>query len=248
MEITAVADVSANRAEALAAGCGAKAVTNHRELLDEVDAVCVCSPPAAHREQVMAAVAAGRHVFCEKPLAATIEDGCAIAEVISSGAVHVMVGFNNRFRAPFRRLRELLRSGELGELVSPWITRVAPSTPRWAPTGAPRPVSPCGVTIESAAHDIDFFRWACGKVVVVAGWTSSSLPELAGYDDTLNAVLRLENGAAVTVTISWASAISTSSRGIVGTDGAACLLGATCGRCPSCGGPGRRGRDPRADR
>ncbi len=225
VEITAVADVSADRAGALAASCGAKAVTNYRELLDEVDAVYVCTPPTVHREQVTAAVAAGRHVFCEKPLAATLEDGRAIAEVLSSGGVHMMVGFNNRFRAPFRRLRELLRSGELGDLVSAWITRVAPSTSEMGTNWRTTPGLACGVTIESASHDIDFIRWACGEVVAVAGWTRSSLPELAGYDDTLNAVLRLEAGAAASFTISWFSAVSASSRGIVGTDGAACLLG-----------------------
>jgi len=225
VEITAVADVSADRAEALAADCGAKAFTDYRELIDEVDAVYVCSPPTAHREQVVAAVAAGRHLLCEKPLATTLEDGRAIAEAVHSGGVHVMVGFNNRFRAPFRRLRELFRSGEVGELVTAWITRVEPSTPAFGANWRTTPGMACGVTIESAAHDIDFIRWAFGELIAVAGSTSSSLPELPGCDDTLNAVLWLDGGAAVSVTIGWTSAIGTSSRGIVGTDGAACLLG-----------------------
>jgi predicted dehydrogenase len=225
VEIASVADVVADRAEALAADCGAKAVTDYRDFPDEVDAVYVCSPPTAHREQVTAAVAAGRHVFCEKPLATTFEDGRAIAEAVPSGGVHMMMGFNNRFRAPFSRLRELLRSGELGDLVSGWITRVEPSTPALSANWRTTPGLACGVTIESAAHDIDFIRWAFGEVVAVAGSTSSSLPELPGYDDTLNALLWLERGAAVSLTISWTSAIGTSSRGIVGTGGAACLLG-----------------------
>ena len=225
VEVTAVADVSADRAEALASDCGAKALTDHRGLLDLVDVVYVCSPPTTHREHVTAAVAAGRHVFCEKPLATTLEDGRAIAEAVSSKDVQVMVGFNNRFRAPFRRLRELLRSGELGDLVSAWITRVEPSTPALGTNWRTTPGLACGVTIESAAHDIDLIRWAFGEVATVAGSTSSSLPGLLDYDDTLNAVLWLEGGAAVSVTISWTSAIGASSRGIVGTAGAACLLG-----------------------
>lgn len=192
VEITAVADVSAERAEALAADCGAKASTNHLDLLDEVDAVYVCSPPTAHREHVTAAVAAGGHVFCEKPLATTLEDGSAIAEAVSSGGVHVMLGFNNRFRAPFRRLRELLRSGELGDMISAWITRVESSTPALGSNWRTTPGLACGVTIESASHDIDFIRWAFGEVIAVAGSTNSSLPELPDYDDTLNALLWLE--------------------------------------------------------
>jgi len=92
VEITAVADVSAERAEALAADCGAKAFTDHRDLLDDVDVVYVCSPPTAHREHLTAAAAAGRHVFCEKPFAITLEDGSAITEAVFSGGVHVMWG------------------------------------------------------------------------------------------------------------------------------------------------------------
>jgi myo-inositol 2-dehydrogenase/D-chiro-inositol 1-dehydrogenase len=83
----------------------------------------------------------------------------------------------------------------------------------------------CGITIESASHDIDLVRWALGEVGSVSGSTSSSLPELEGYDDTLSAVLRLGGGSAVTLSISWSSAVSLSSRGCVGGGGAACLVG-----------------------
>jgi UDP-N-acetylglucosamine 3-dehydrogenase len=224
VEIATVAHVSSERADALATDCGAKAITDYRDMLHEVDALYVCSPPTAHREQVTAAITAGRHVFCEKPLATNLEDGRAIADAASAGGVHAMVGFNNRFRPAFRRLRDLLR-GELGDLVSAWIVRVAPSTPAIGANWRTTPGLACGVTIESASHDIDFIRWACGEIVEVAGWTTSSLPELDGYDDTLNAALRLESGAAVTICISWASAVSSSSRGIVGSHGAAYLLG-----------------------
>jgi predicted dehydrogenase len=68
-------------------------------------------------------------------------------------------------------------------------------------------------------------RWALGEVDSVSGTTSSSLPELEGYDDTLSAILRLEGGPAVTLGVSWSSAVSTSSRGFVGAGGAACLVG-----------------------
>lgn len=225
VDVIGVADIAADRAEALAAECGATAVTDYRALLDDVDAVYVCSPPTLHREQVTAAVEAGKDVFCEKPLATTMEDGRAIVDALASSNVQLMVGFNNRFRPAFRRLRDLYRDGDLGALVSAWMLRVAPSTPRLGANWRTTPGLACGVTIESASHDIDFVRWALGEVAAVSAGTSSSLPELPGYDNTLNALLELEDGTAVTLTISWASAISQSSRGIVGTNGAACLLG-----------------------
>lgn len=225
VSVSAIADVELDRAKDLAATCGARAFTDYRDVLDLVDAVYVCSPPTFHREQVIAAVGARKHVFCEKPLATTVEDDRAIAEAVSSGSVRAMVGFNNRFRTPFRRLRALLQGGELGELVSAWILRVAPSTPEVGANWRTTPGLLSGVTIESASHDIDFIRWAFGEIRSVAARTSSSIPELDGYDDTLNALLLLEGGAAVSVCISWASAISTSSRGVIGTRGAASLEG-----------------------
>jgi predicted dehydrogenase len=185
--------------------------------------VYVCSPPTFHRVQVEAAVTAGRHVFCEKPIATTIEDGRAIAEALSSSTVRSMVGFNNRFRPAFRRWRDLAR--ELGPPRTAWILRMAPSMPAPNANWRTTPGLLCGITIESASHDIDLVRWALGEIGSVSGSTSSSLPELEGFDDTLVALLRLDGGSAVTLSISWSSAVSTSSRGFIGSSGAAELIG-----------------------
>jgi predicted dehydrogenase len=223
VRVAAVMDPVLERAEALASECGARAQADLGPLLDEVDAVYVCSPPTLHREQVEAAAAAGRHVYLEKPIATTLEDGRAIAAALGSSPVHSMVGFNNRFRPAFRRWRDLAR--ELGAPRSAWILRMAPSTPAPNANWRTTPGLLCGVTIESASHDIDLVRWALGEVDSVSGSISGSLPELEGYDDTLSAVLRLDGGSAVTLSISWSSAVSLSSRGFVGSAGAACLVG-----------------------
>ena len=223
VRVAAVMDPVLERAEALATECGARAFADLQPLLDDVDAVYVCSPPTFHRAQVEAAAAASRHVYLEKPIATTLDDGRAIAAALTSSPVRSMVGFNNRFRPAFRRWRDLAR--ELGPLHSASIMRMAPSTPAPNANWRTTPGLLCGITIESAAHDIDLVRWALGEIDSVRGSTASSLPELEGFDDTLNAVLRLEGGAAVCLAISWSSAVSTSSRGVVGAGGAACLVG-----------------------
>jgi predicted dehydrogenase len=191
--VAAVMDVAIDRAEQLADTCGARAVTAMAPLLDEVDAVYVCSPPTLHREHVVRAASAGKHVFCEKPLATTLEDGRVIVDALTAAPVKAMVAFNNRFRRSFRRLRDLVRDGDLGVPLFGWIVRLAPSMPptsNWRMT----PGLLCGITIESASHDIDLVRWALGEVIAVAGSTASSLPDLDGYDDTLNALLWLDSG------------------------------------------------------
>jgi len=223
VRVAAVMDPVRERAETLAAECGARAFGDVEPLLDDVDAVYVCSPPTFHRAQVEAAAAAGTHVYLEKPIATTLEDGRAIATALAPSPVRSMVGFNNRFRPAFRRWRDL--AAELGPSRSAWILRMAPSTPAPNANWRTTPGLLCGITIESASHDIDFVRWALGEVGTVAGTTSSALPELEGFDDTLSAVLRLDGGSAVTLSISWSSAVSMSSRGFVGSGGAAELAG-----------------------
>ncbi|HSD48779.1 MAG TPA: Gfo/Idh/MocA family oxidoreductase [Actinomycetota bacterium] len=223
VEIAAVMDPLQERAETLAAECGARAFADLEPLLHDVDAVYVCSPPTFHRAQVEAAAAAGKHVYLEKPIATTLADGRAIAATLASSPARSMVGFNNRFRPVFRRWRDL--AAELGPPRSAWILRMAPSLPAPNANWRTTPGLLCGITIESASHDIDLVRWALGEVGTVAGTTSSVLPELEGFDDTLSAVLRLEGGPAVTLAVSWSSALSTSSRGFVGSGGAAELVG-----------------------
>jgi predicted dehydrogenase len=135
-----------------------------------------------------------------------------------------MVGFNNRFRPAFRRWRELVRE-QVGTPLGAWIHRVASSTPLPNANWRTTPGLLTGITIESASHDIDLVRWALGEVEAVSASTASSLPKLEGFDDALFGLLRVEVGPAVTIGIGWSSAISMSSRGVVGSNGAACLTG-----------------------
>lgn len=225
VRVVGVLDPARDRAEALAADHDAVVVDDLGELLDRIDAVYVCSPPTFHREHVEAAAAAGVHVYCEKPIGTTLDDGRAIGDAVATGGIHAMVGFNNRFRPTVQRWRALVRDGALGRPLAAWILRVAPSLPAPNANWRTTPGLLCGVTIESASHDIDLVRWTFGEIETVTGATSSALPELEGFDDTLAAVLQVAGGPPVTLTISWSSAISTSSRGITGTEGAACLVG-----------------------
>jgi myo-inositol 2-dehydrogenase / D-chiro-inositol 1-dehydrogenase len=224
VRVTAVADVAAERADELARACGARAVGDVEAMLDDVDAVFVCSPPTLHREHVTSAASAGKHVFCEKPLATTLDEGRAIVDAVAAAGVVAMVGFNNRFRPAFRRWRELVRE-ELGTPFGGWIHRVAPSTPSPNANWRTTPGLLSGITIESASHDIDLVRWTLGEIQAVSGSTASSLPELDGFDDSLFGLLHLQGGMGITLGIGWSSPISMSSRGVVGSDGGVCLIG-----------------------
>ncbi|MHC4251378.1 MAG: Gfo/Idh/MocA family protein [Planctomycetota bacterium] len=223
-EVVAVADIERARAESTAAKCDARPAADMADILDLVDAVYICTPPTLHAEQVAAAARAGKHIFCEKPIATTMADALAIARAVADGGVRMMMGFNMRFRPPLVKLKGIAASGELGEVITYWTTRVGPGTPgagNWRITPGLR----CGMTIESVSHDIDLMRWICGEAVDVRGRVANSLTELDGYDDNMCAVMRLAGGGSAVFHVSWSSHVGMNSRGIVGTKGTARLEG-----------------------
>lgn len=223
-QVSAVADNDLAKAEALAGTCGAVAMADYSQMLDATDAVYICTPPTLHAEQVAAVAEAGKPVFCEKPIATTLEDGRRIMEAVRRHGVPMMVGFNMRFREPFRMLKDVCASGELGEPISYWTTRMAPSTPAagdWRVT----PGLLCGITTESVSHDIDLLRWLGGETTSVTARLFNTQPKLPGYDDNLSALLELQNGATATLNVSWSAQLSGNTRGVVGTDGAAAVEG-----------------------
>ncbi len=102
--------------EAFAREIGAPAVDSLEELLgrDDVGAVLIASPNHLHREQTEAAAAAGKHVFCEKPMALSVADCDRMIAACEQAGVRLMVGHNTRLEPLSRRLREIAESGELG--------------------------------------------------------------------------------------------------------------------------------------
>src|SRR5688572_18502139 len=116
--LSAVADVDVARARLLAAQHRCGVVTDWRRLLhrDDVDAVIVSTPPSLHAEMCIAALEAGKHVLCEKPLARSPAECRAITDTARESGLFLATGFNYRFYPSMRRARELLDSGIIGAL------------------------------------------------------------------------------------------------------------------------------------
>ena len=87
--------------------------TDYREMLerDDVDAVAITSPDFVHEEHAVAALEAGKHVFCEKPLAITTEGCDRILRTWKASGKRLMVGFNMRYMPVFRVMKEIVDSG-----------------------------------------------------------------------------------------------------------------------------------------
>lgn len=155
-KITAVSDVNLDQARAVVdrLGLEARVFDDGQSLIqsDDVDAVLVTSWGPTHEEYVLAAIAAGKPVFCEKPLATTAE-GCRniIDAEIKAGRRHVQVGFMRRYDSGYRMMKEAIDHNRLGE---PLIVHAAHRNPE-VPE---RYVTPMAIH-DTLIHELDTFRW-----------------------------------------------------------------------------------------
>src|SRR5439155_1867856 len=118
VEIAAVCDISTARAEAAAERFGiTRSYTSHRDLLAELqpDLVHITTPPASHFPIAMDCLAAGRNVFCEKPMITQYSDFCTLKQLARDKRCMLMENQQFRFHSSIRRIEELIRSGELGD-------------------------------------------------------------------------------------------------------------------------------------
>ncbi|MDX3752887.1 Gfo/Idh/MocA family oxidoreductase [Streptomyces sp. AK08-02] len=161
--VSAVTDIDAERAAEVAARVGAVALPTGADLIvsPDVDAVLVTSWGPTHAEHVLNAIAAGKPVFCEKPLATTAEDCLRVVEAERAhGRRLVQVGFMRRFDPGYRQLKDVLTSGSLG---APLIVHCAHRNPT-VPESYTSPMA----AQDTAVHEIDVLRWLLDDEIVSA--------------------------------------------------------------------------------
>ena len=224
VKIVAVTDKVAEKAKAMAAACGAEAYSELGPCLEKADALYILTPPSTHKDLAVAAAQAGKHVFMEKPISISIEDGEAIIEATRKAGVKLMLAFNMRFRKGGLMLKDTMASGQLGRVYNFWIHRMGPLGNvgyNWRTD----PNLLCGVAIESISHDIDQVRWIAGEIKDVRATIFESRADLPGYDTDINAALSLANGTMALLHVSWASPLGHNARGLIGVQGSTMIDG-----------------------
>jgi predicted dehydrogenase len=151
--------------ESLARGCRELGLdggqSDYRKLLSDpqVQAVFIATPTAYHREIMVAAAAAGKHVFCEKPMAMTAVECDEMIAAAQAARVKLQIGFMRRFDRSFVLARERIERGEIGQVVQVKSLTHGPSTPqRWMYDLR----LSNGPLAEVNSHDIDTLRWFTG--------------------------------------------------------------------------------------
>ena len=169
---------------------------DYREILadPEIDAVLICSSTDTHSPISLEAIAAGKHIFCEKPVDHDLGKIKAVMEALEGSDVKYQVGFNRRFDHNFAAAREAVASGKIGDLAVLKITSRDPGAP---------PVSYIkvsgGIFLDMTIHDFDMVRFVSGDEVeeVYAAGGVTGDPPIGEPGDIATAVitLRLRSGA-----------------------------------------------------
>jgi len=166
-EWVAAADANAAVAQKMRHLHGVKAYATVAELLadPELDAVYVATPTALHAPHVLAAVAAGKHVLVEKPMAVTLAEGHAMVNAAQKAGVVLLVGHSHSYDPPIQGMREVIDSGELGRvgMVNTWCYTDWMLRPRRADEFDAQQGG--GVTFRQGAHQFDIIRLLCGGEV-----------------------------------------------------------------------------------
>jgi predicted dehydrogenase len=225
--IAGVLDINPAQAQKLADQYGAKVVQSLDDILAEVDMIHIFTPPSKRVEYVRQAAEAGKHLFVEKPIAVSIADAEEIIKLANVNRVKLIIGFNMRFRSGYRMLQKAVQDGQLGEVIGVFSHRLDAGAGidgvRFGWRTDPNFV--CGMSIESLSHDINMLLQLVDGVVSVSAMTYSTMSDLPTYDDNSAVTFRLKNGGTGLIHASWSSYVGYSSRGVIGTKGAAMITG-----------------------
>ncbi|HHW09378.1 MAG TPA: Gfo/Idh/MocA family oxidoreductase [Firmicutes bacterium] len=194
--LTAVMDISAERAKAVGEQFGAAWYTDAGELLkrQDVDAVYVATPVAHHYDAVLAAARQGKHVLCEKPLALSLDQVDKMMAVCAEHGVKLGAGYMMRFHGAHRLLHKMLQEGELGQpvLARAQLTCWYPPIPgAWRQDPA---LGGGGALMDMGTHCLDLLEMLFGPIESVMADISVLTHDYA-VDDSSLVLVHFANGA-----------------------------------------------------
>lgn len=210
-------DLIAERAEKLAGKFGGKVYASLEEILSDksIDALSVCTSNYYHAPITIAALKAGKHVLCEKPMATSVEDGLKMIEAAKETGKFLMIGHNQRLAAAHVRAKEILKSGEIGRILS-FRTAFGHGGPEFwsADKGLhtwffKKHDAYVGAMGDLGVHKADLIRWLIGDEIEEVKAFVTTLDKrndkdlLIEVDDNAVCILKSKTGIVGTLTASW---------------------------------------------
>jgi UDP-N-acetylglucosamine 3-dehydrogenase len=212
VELIAVCDSNEERAQTVAEKYGVKAYTNYEEVISSglVDAVSVCTPNYLHAPISIAALHAGLHVLCEKPMATSKQEAEEMIAAATESGRKLMIAHNQRFVPSHQRARKLIESGEIGKIYS-FRTAFGHGGPEgWSVEGKEgwffqKEKAFVGAMGDLGVHKTDLLRYVLGEEITEVGaFVETSAKDFADVDDNAVCVLKTESGIIGTLAASWA--------------------------------------------
>lgn len=208
VEIAALADIDKPKLQTLAEKYKvAEYYHDHQKLLamDGIDAVHICTPNSLHAPIALDALAAGKHVLVERPIARTTDEADAMVAEAKKRKKILMVGMNNRFRPDAMILKNFVDGNELGNIFytkAGWLRRRG----SWNETGWARKkhIAGGGVFIDLGIPMLDLSMWLMGKPKPVSVFSAMyNHFQKESVEDSSTAMIRFENNAVLSLEVSW---------------------------------------------
>ncbi len=205
-ELVYCVDTDEDKAKEKAEAAKCKWHTDYEAILEEVDAVDICTPVHLHASMTIRAAQAGKHVMTEKIMARNLDEAEEMIQATDEAGVIFMVAFVLRYRREFMLMHDICTSGQLGQIhqayvqTSMMLGRVAD----WRKTVE---MFPMGALMSHGCHYVDQLQWDVGPIVETTcmGNAFTFAEEIPGGDDTEVMINRHENGAVSAYVESWAT-------------------------------------------
>ena len=216
-EIRGFYDLNTKRAQELAEKYGGKAYESYEALLadPDIDAVSVCAANHVHAEISIAALKAGKHVLCEKPMAISLEECEAMVQAAKDSGKYLMIGQNQRLAKAHAKAKELIEQGAIGKVLTfrtifghggPETWSVDPGKNTWF---FDKTKAAMGAMADLGIHKTDMIQYVLGSRIVKTQAVLTTLDKrdatgsLIGVDDNAICIYQMENGVIGTMTASW---------------------------------------------
>ncbi|MBN2075683.1 MAG: Gfo/Idh/MocA family oxidoreductase [Dehalococcoidales bacterium] len=210
-DLIGVADVDSERANTIAQNYECKAFNQYETLLKEkLDVVSIVVPTILHKEVALSAVSLGSNILVEKPISDTIQNADEMIKAAHEKEVRVLVGHIERFNPAIIKLKELIDSNLLGEIISISAKRVGPFNPR---------IRDVGIILDLGTHDIDILSYLSGKKVKAVYAVAGSA--IHTHEDHAIITLTFEGGSNGVIETNWLTPHKMRTLTVVGSNGIA---------------------------
>lgn len=215
VEIVSVCTKNIENAKKCASVYGFASYTdNENDIINDstIDAIDVCTPNIYHYETVKKAINAGKHVYCEKPLAVTYAQASELSALAKQKGVKCHMVFNNRFLLPIIKAKQIIENGTIGKILSfngeyHHSSALNPEKTGWKQN---KDICGGGVLFDLGSHVVDLIYYLCGKFKSIYGKSQIAFESRmlngkewqTNADEAFYAVATLENGATGTLTMS----------------------------------------------